>query len=330
MTKGIGSVLPPPAPGVRVPSLFSEMTAGRNWRGFRTARGALKALLRHRGIKRLWLPAYVCTTLVEGAGDYEVRWYATGDRLEISPEALDGVAAGDAAVIIDYFGRSPSDAVRRLAHNTEVLWIEDRAQAMAPDAAPFGEVILHSPRKVWGVGDGGLLVGDDLPDPAGAGNDNVFAPNDLRAADPDGLDPAPWFSAFRAREAAFDPAPLAISARTLDTLKSVEPATEIAARKANWAVLAEALPDIALWPVTTPDFSPMAFPVVVNDAAALAAHMAASRIWCARHWAELPSPQGFAAEHALSGRCLSLPLDGRYDSDDMERIVATIREVYPR
>jgi hypothetical protein len=74
----------------------------------------------------------------------------------------------------------------------------------------------------------------------------------------------------------------------------------------------------------------LAFPVVVNDVAALSAHMAANRIWCARHWAELPSPQGFAAEHDLGRRCLSLPLDGRYDSRDMERIVASLRDYYPR
>ena len=334
MTKGqsagIGSVLPTPPAADPVNSAFYEITAGRNWRCFRTGRAALAALLRHRGIRRLWLPAYTCTNLADGSGDCEIFWYATGDRLEVPGEALDGVRAGDAVVVIDYFGRSPSEAVRRLAQNRDVLWIEDRAQAMAPDAETFGEIILHSPRKLFGVGDGGILVGDDLPDPVGSGDGDLFGPNDLRAADPDGLDPAPWFSAFRAREAAFDAAPLPMSARTLGALKSIDPTPEILARKANWAVLAGALPDLALWPMQKPDFAPLAFPVVVNDAVALSAHMAANRIWCARHWAELPSPQGFATEHMLSRQCLSLPLDGRYDSKDMERIVGTIREIYPR
>lgn len=330
MTKGIGSVLPTPASASPETSVFSETTAGRSWRGFRTGRAALAALLRHRGIRRLWLPAYVCTSVADGAGDCELCWYATGDRLDVQAEALDGVRSGDAVVVVDYFGRSPSQAVRQLAQRRDVLWIEDRAQALAPDAETFGRIVLHSPRKLFGVGDGGILVGDDLPESVGSGNDDPFAPNDLRAADPDGRDPRPWFDAFRAREAAFDDAPTAMSPRTLDALKSIDPASEIAARKANWAVLAEALPDIALWSVKKPDFAPLAFPVVVNDAAALSAHMALSRIWCARHWAELPSPQGFATEHALSRHCLSLPLDGRYDSNDMERIIAILREYYPR
>jgi len=306
------------------------MTAGRNWRGFRTGRAALAALLRHRGIRRVWLPAYVCTNLADGSGDSEIAWYTTGDRLEASTGAFEDVRPGDAVVVIDYFGRSPSEAVRSLAQSRDILWVEDRAQALAPDAEGFGEIVLHSPRKLYGVGDGGILVGDDLPDPAGSGDDDVFAPNDLRAVDPEGLDPSPWFNAFRTREAAFDATPAAISARTIGALKSIDPAPEIAARKANWAVLAEALPDLALWPMPQADFAPLAFPVIVNDAAALSAHMAANRVWCARHWAELPSPQGFVAEHALSRHCLSLPLDGRYNSGDMERVAATIREIYPR
>lgn len=302
------------------------MIAGQNWRGFRTARGALAALLRHRGIERLWLPAYVCATLADSASDYETLWYATGNQLDVPPEAFAEVRPGDAVVVIDYFGRSPSEAVRRAAQNRDVLWIEDRAQVMAPDAEGFGEVVLHSPRKLWGVGDGGILVGPDLPEPAGAEDSGVFLPNDLRAGDPDARDPKPWFDAFRAREAGFDATPRPMSVRTIEALKSIDPGPEIAARKANWRVLAEALPDLALWPILMPDFAPLAFPIVVKDAAALSAHMASNRIWCARHWAELPSPQGFAAEHDLSRTCLSLPLDGRYDSGDMERIAAAIRE----
>lgn len=328
--KGIGSVLPAPEPASVVISAFSEITAGHDWRGFRTARAALAALLGHRGIKRLWLPAYCCTSLADGAGNCETAWYSTGHRLEVAPGALDGVRSGDAVLVIDYFGRRPSEAVRRMARDHDLLWIEDRAQALAPDAPPFGEIVLHSPRKLWGVGDGGILVGPNLPEATGSEDLDVFAPNDLRAADPDGFAPKPWFDAFRAREAAFDATPRPISARTVETLKTIDFLPEIAARKANWTALAAALPDLALWPIDRPDFAPMAFPVVVNDAGALSAHMAANRIWCARHWAELPSPQSFAAEHDLSRRCLSLPLDGRYDSSDMERIVATIRNFYPR
>jgi dTDP-4-amino-4,6-dideoxygalactose transaminase len=71
-------------------------------------------------------------------------------------------------------------------------------------------------------------------------------------------------------------------------------------------------------------FAPLAFPIVVRDAAVLARHLADQRIWAARHWVDLPSPSTFGAAHALSARCLSLPLDGRYDIEDMRRVADAV------
>ncbi len=329
--RAIGSVIATPhgtAPVAQ--SALAHLTQGREWAGFRTARGALAALLRHRGRRRVWLPAYLCDVLAEAARGCEMAWYGVDQGLNIDIASL-LLESGDAVVVIDYFGRSPSPELYELAHGRpDVLWIEDRAQALAPDGPAFGEVGLHSPRKLFGVGDGGLLVGPDLPAPTlHKPDDSLWRANDLRAADPDGDNPAPWFAAFKAREAAFDAAPHAIDPRTVETLAVVDVVGEIAARRANWQVLAAELADIALWPDASVAFAPLAFPVVVDDAGALSVHMAAERIWCARHWADLPSPDGFADAHALSGRCLSLPLDGRYGTDDMERIIAAVR-TYPR
>ena len=326
--RAIGSVIPTPKAATSARSALSHLTNGQPWRGFRTARGALAALLRHRRIKRIWLPAYICRTLFEGASDCEVAWYETDERLEINLDSLapDG---GDAVFVVDYFGRSPKRPIESAWHS-HVLWIEDRAQALAPDGPAFGDVVLHSPRKLFGVADGGILVGDDLPQPmpCGTGPD-LWEANDLRAADPDGEEPAAWFLAFRAREAAFTTEACGIDPRTISALDQIDVEAEIAARRANWRILAQNLADIALWPDIDAAFAPLAFPVVVDDAAALSAHLASERIWCARHWADLPSPQTFAAAHALSRRCLSLPLDGRYGEDDMNRMIAAIRR-YPR
>jgi len=49
--------------------------------------------------------------------------------------------------------------------------------------------------------------------------------------------------------------------------------------------------------------------------------MATERVFCARHWADLPSPGAdFPAEHDLSRRLLTLPCDHRYDAADMARV----------
>ncbi len=319
----IGGVQPAVAPRPVAESLWDHWTG--DWAhaaAFSSARSALAALLRQQQPRRLWLPAYICQTVLDGATGVPIHWYAVDGRLE--PE-LSEIEAGDTVLIVDYFGRSTL-AERR----PDLFIIEDRAQALDPDRPPFGDVLLYSPRKLIGVGDGGLLVSNHpLPTPDEPGDDALWNANDARARDPDGLEPGGWRPAFIAREAGFEPDGRAMSDRTLAALQGLDWRAEAASRRANWAILAEALADLALWPDHDVPFTPLAFPVLTNDAGAMSAWLADYRIWAPRHWAEVPSPASFAAAHELARRCLSLPLDGRYGAADMQRIIEAVR-AYPR
>jgi hypothetical protein len=319
----IGGVLPALEPRSVEHNLWDRWTAGfTHTAAFSSARSAMAALLRQRQPKRLWLPAYVCQTVLDGAAGWPVDWYAVDGALRIVPPALE---PGDAVLVINYFGRPA-----RFEAPGDVLVIEDRAQALDPGAPAFGDVVLYSPRKLLGVGDGGLLASNQpLPQPGEPPTDGLWNTNDARAQDPDGFNPGAWRPAFIAREAGFEPDNRAMTPRTETALRGFDPAGEIAARQANWSVLSAGLADIALWPVDRGPFAPLAFPILADDAGKLAAHLADQRIWAPRHWAELPSPASFTAAHDLARRCLSLPLDGRYGPVDMARIVEAVQS-YPR
>jgi dTDP-4-amino-4,6-dideoxygalactose transaminase len=299
---------------------------------YANARSALAAVLKQRGRARVWLPAYACPSLAEGAHAVAApRFYPISADLELESEdwATD-VGADDAVVIVDYFGRPPGPAWRSLKQRlAEALWIEDRAQALDCRAAPLGDVVLYSPRKLFGVGDGGLLFSREaLPHPLCEGDDGLWAPEDARARDPGGHAPEGWRPIFQAREAGAKVHSGAASARTLAALGSVPLAPASERRRANWRRLAEALPDHALWPVADPPFAPLAFPVLVEDAAAAARALAAERIWAPRHWADPPSdPVGFPEAHWLAARCVSLPLDQRYGEAEMARMAEAVRRL---
>ena len=329
-SRTIGSVLPWPADGPACEdSLWQCWTRGfRHHAAYGSARSALAALLRFRGVERLWLPAYCCAALAEAAEERALLWY--GVDATLGPDLAElgqSVRSGDAVLAIDYFGRSPDAALVRLARSRpDVLWIEDRAQAMAPDGAPFGDVLLYSPRKLVGVAEGGLLVADcALPAPNGPPNRHAAQAQMARAADPDGYDPAAWFPHFGAQEAAFriDAAPMHPATRHA-LRRSAAPALA-ARRRANAAVLGAHLGDLALWPGLAIGFAPMAFPVRVRDGAAVAASLARVGLFCARHWPSLPSdPDRFPVAHGLAGQLVSLPCDHRYDAADMLRLVAAM------
>lgn len=332
MRKGIGSVLPAPADdGAGILDTWCE---GRPWRAFRTARAALAAWLKLKGIRRVWLPAYICGAVAEGiqASDAEIAWYGVDDRLRASCADLAAAGEGEAVLCVSYFGHGIDDGLRCLAaQRPDLLWIEDRAQALATGGAAFGDVLLYSPRKLFGVGDGGIIASHGaLPETILPAEADDWQTNDARAGDLNGLTPETWFPLFQKRERNMDSSPKAASPRTLAALTRLDWTAEAQARQWNWTRLSQRLSHVALWPEAQAGFIPLAYPIITEDAAGLSAGLVAERIWCARHWATLPSPETFAEAHQLSRTCLSLPLDGRYNEDDMARIADTVESILDR
>jgi len=330
--KGIGGVMAAEAAGEPRPdSIWNAWGAAfPHQAAFANARSALAALLTHRQIRRVWLPAYVCGAVAEAAAaaDVAARYYGVSLALEPDHAALAReLAPGDAVLIVAYFGQPPHDAWRDLmTRRPEPLFIEDRAQALDTGVASIAGAVVYSPRKLLGVADGGVLFARaPLPEPAGAADDRLWAPQDARAADPEGLAPEQWRPLFTAAEASLQPSAAPATARTLAALRSEALAPIAAVRRANWRTLAEALSAWALWPEIAPSFAPLAFPILTGDASRAVAALAERRIWAPRHWAILPSdPAAFPEAHRLAGACVSLPLDQRYGPVEMNRIIETV------
>lgn len=329
----LADIAPPPGGGLLAG--WTEGAAGSLL--LRNARAALAVLLRTLRPARLWLPSYICRDAADGgvAAGVEIAYFPQDGALAPDIGFLAAnLRPGDAVLAVDYFGRLPPAAFRALcASRPDCHWIEDRAQAVAPGPA-WGDYLLYSPRKVVGVPDGGVLVvrRGIVPDAAVADRPLDDLPAVLRRLDdPAGENPALWFPFFRAEEARMDAAPLAMSRLARLLLDRIDPQGVIAARRANGARLRGDLPDLLLWPEADESEVPLGIPIVVPDAAGFVAEMAKARIWCARHWADLPSPAGeFPVAHALAGRLVTLPCDQRYGADDMARLVDQVRRVLPQ
>lgn len=330
--KAIGGVLPDAAgePADPADSLWRRWTLGfAHSAGFRTARGAIRAVLVQRGVRRLWLPAYTCAATLEAAPPgCDVTFYGHGPGL-----ALSGLspAPGDAVLGVDYFGRCDPALAERARAEPGVLWIEDRAQAADPQAPPWGEIVVYSPRKLIGVGDGGLLVSRrPLPQPGEPALDDpaLWAPHQARSLDPDGASPDAWMPLFQAREASFASMPIAMQPRTRALLHAVAASPLIERRIANARVLQQRLADFALWDGEAIGFAPLVFPVRVSQAGAAVRALGADGVFCPRHWADLASPaSAFPQAHRLSAELVSLPCDQRYAAADMERVADAVRRL---
>jgi hypothetical protein len=298
---------------------------------FWNARAALAHLLSAVGARRVWLPAYICTAAANAAAHdgREAVFYGVGAELRADTAALAArLRPGDAVLGVDYFGVPDAGLAALAAATPDVAWIEDRAQGLWPVSTPWGAHVLYSPRKVIGAPDGGVLVSRAaVPPPAWAADvdRSRLEPARLRAADPDGRDNAAWYASYQAAEAAMTPAPIPMSGTSRAVAAAADTGAIAARRRSNAEVLLSRVGAAALFPAERLlAGAPLGVPVLTNDAAAVAARMAKARVFCARHWADLPSPAGdFPAEHALSRRLLTLPCDHRYDAQDMARVAAT-------
>lgn len=299
---------------------------------FWNARSALLHLLRAQGASRLWLPAYICGEPAAAAvqAGCEVLFYPVGGDLVPDARTLAaGLRARDAVLGVDYFGAPAAELPDLARRFDDVMWIQDRAQALWPDPAPWGTHLLYSPRKVAGAPDGGVLVS-----PGGAIRPPVWAvdekpdrlePARMRAEDPLGRRNDVWFPAYQAAEASMSCAPLPMSELSATVVDRLDTSGVASRRRRNARVLMSRLAGVALFEeARLLGGAPLGVPVLVDDAGAASARMAQERIFCARHWARLPSPPAdFAAEHALSRRLLTLPCDHRYDGSDMVRVAET-------
>lgn len=296
---------------------------------FWNARAALAHLLSVLDVQRVWLPAYICPEPALAAAEHgrDVQFYPVGDDLVPDGDALArDLRAGDAVLGVDYFGARSEILPDLAARFPEVVWIQDRAQALWPEANAWGDHILYSPRKVVGAPDGGVLVSraQAIPQPPWASDDDQsrLEPARMRAEDPQGLRSDVWFPLYRAAEAAMTTEPRRISELSDAKLDALDIPAIVRRRRDNAEILLAAVGDAVLFrPDRLLNGTVLGVPVVVGDAAEVGARMAEVGIFCARHWPVLPSPAAaYPTEHALSRHLLTLPCDHRYDASDMARV----------
>ena len=106
-------------------------------------RSAIDLVLRGTGATRVWLPSYICISVVEAVGPREICWYDVGDALTPCDEDwLDDVIPGDVVLFVNYFGwRESVDWYGRAAARGAIV-VEDGSQSLL--TANLGEGANYS------------------------------------------------------------------------------------------------------------------------------------------------------------------------------------------
>lgn len=294
---------------------------------FNTARNCLEYLLRARHYTKVYLPYYTCEAVLEPIRRLQIDYAFYPIDAQLEPAETIDLKSGEGLIYTNYFGLKQR-CVERLARCYGEQLIVDNAQAFY---APRVEGIdtIYSPRKFFGVPDGGYLYTDapHLPDVWEQDRSYGRMGHLLRRVE-EGAEAG--YAQFRQAEESLDNQPIrTMSALTRALLSGVDYEEVSRLRRRNFARLheklgatnrlhevADALEDGAV---------PMVYPYLAEKGASLRRVLIDGRIYVASYW---PNVADWCCdgmwERTLAERMLPLPIDQRYDADDMMRIVALI------
>ncbi|MFJ4442812.1 hypothetical protein ACIPZ8_12030 [Pseudomonas sp. NPDC089422] len=294
---------------------------------FNSARAAFRALVQARGLRRIYLPHYICAVLehaLQGL-DIDVRRYALDAELGLA--GLPDLAGDEGLLYVDYFGLK-ADYIRQvLAPHYGTQLIIDNSQALFSQPLP-GIATLYSPRKFVGVADGGWLVNGPatLPAPPESASRERFAALLGR------LEQAPekHYGDYQENEAALAAqGVLAMSASTARVLDSIDYANVADRRRRNLMLLRERLDGrnrFTAWPADVP--AALCYPLLLDSpaqATRLRQHLLQQAIFVPCYWRELiDNPTTPALERHLAECLLPLPMDQRYGDADMHRLADAV------
>lgn len=292
-----------------------------------SGKNALEYVLRslRAGARRVWLPYFTCDVVLKAfaAAGVPYGFYHVDDRLE--PAGVEP-GEGEYLLAVNYYGVKDA-SMRRLAGRYGGRLIVDDAQAFYAEPGD-GIPTIYSPRKFFGVPDGGIACGVGAA-PEAMEADVSFGRFSHLVKRLD-VGAAAGYGDFRADEEALASAPMrGMSRLTRSMLRSVDYGKVKGRRRENFMRLHEALGGTNAFPVPDPDSfeCPMTYPYRTPAGKGLKARLIREKVFCPTYW-----PNVFDwcrpgdAEWRMADETVCLPVDQRYGADEMDFMIGTIRK----
>lgn len=288
-----------------------------------TARNCLEYILETSNPTKVYIPYYTCDVILEPFEKTGVKYefYHIDDDLEVVDLPL--LEDGELFLYTNYFGIKDTYTKLLIDRYRENL-IVDASQAYFYTSTGV-EKVFYSPRKFFGVSDGGLLVTDKKLDRVLETDiSNERMAHLLKRLE---LNPEEGYEDFKRNDDSLKNMPiLQMSRVTQKILQSINYVHAADVRKANFHQLHEALGNTNKLSVVGSGV-PMVYPYLVEGAENIRKTLIDRRIFVATYW-----PNIFQwcnetdTETYLARNILPLPVDQRYTAEDMKRIIEVVNE----
>ncbi len=286
-------------------------------------RTALLFLLQRRGCGELFLPHYLCDSVIEACKNsgVNISFYSVGE--DFLPQ-IDALPEGAWLYLVNYYGQLTDDVIRAFQEKYQRIIVD---QTHAFYQRPLEHVdTIYSPRKFFGLPDGAYLAGDlaALPETDQLPRDfstermehilgryekggNAYYSVMLKNAD--------TFHSMDIRN---------MSRLTQNLLRGIDYDRCARKRKENYRALAAVLDGRNPLPLQEPQV-PMCYPFYAENGPELRQLLAQERIYVPVYWKnvmnEMPKD---SVEYRYAANILPLPCDQRYEPEDMERVAEAV------
>lgn len=276
-------------------------------------------ILRARKYEKVYVPYYTCHVIFDVAQrlGLNIAYYHINELLE--PVELPELKAHEAFLYTNYYGLK-QPCVERLAEKYGKQLIVDNAQAFY--AKPItGIDTFYSPRKFFGVPDGGYLytdaiINEEFPQAESMQRMTHLLKRIEKCAEA-------GYADYQRDEETLDGSPIERMSKLTDALlKSIDYEKIAQERISNYKVLEEQLGKSNAIHLTMQQGDvPMVYPYLTEDAT-LKHWLIANKVFVATYWPNVDEKGELGA--ILKTNLLPLPIDQRYMVDEMQNIVNII------
>lgn len=290
-----------------------------------SGRNALELILSTLAdISRLWIPYYTCEVILEPLEKLEIPYsfYHINCNLELRDDI--NLKKGEYLLLTNYFGIKDR-YVEKMASRYGKQLIVDNSQAFFCEPVD-GIKTFYSPRKFVGVPDGGIaIIPDNEIDMSVYEQDCSFdrCSHLLKRIDKGATE---GYSDFKNNSQLLKNQPMSRMSRlTTALLRSIDFELIKAHRLRNLKFLHENLGDknqLKCADECLKSSCPMIYPLMTSRSAELRQKLIGNKIFVATYWPNVSEwcKEG-AVENELCSEIVPLPIDQRYDLNDMKRIL---------
>ena len=286
------------------------------------ARNALLYVIRARRFNVLYLPYYLCGSVLRmlRKEEIETRFYCVNS--DFTPIIEKRMLDNECILIVNYFGQLKNDYLAECKEKYGNI-IVDNVQAFFQEPID-GIDTIYSCRKYFGVPDGAYLATSatyekELEiDVSWKRASYLFGRYETGNA-------SMYYDAFKANGAIFKELEIKKMSRLTHNLLGVINYQKVKLiREQNFLFLHEKLGNINKLRLSIP-LGPYAYPILIDNGLNIKKQLAAQNIYVPTLWPDaLASQDKIAREY--SAEILPLPCDQRYDNYDMEEIVKQVEK----